>query len=150
MREHKFRGKRINTGEWVYGYYSYNPVLNEHKITAYEECELLRRAQAIYGDKRNEKRRMQSTYIVDSKSVGECIDKKDEDDHDIYEADFLKDQCGRILLVEWYKFCFSFKAITKTNFLRARDISHWFENGEKSLAIIGNKFENPELFKEVK
>ena len=49
------------------------------------------------------------------------------------------------LLVEWHKYCFSFKAVTETNFLRARDINQWFENEEIPPEIVGNVYNNPEL-----
>lgn len=75
---------------------------------------------------------------------------KDKNGKEIYEGDILKDGYDRILLVEWYKHGFSFKAVTETNFLRARDISQWFENGEKLPKIIGNIYENPGLLKEAK
>ena len=70
---------------------------------------------------------------------------KDKNGVEIYEGYILKDNYGRILLVEWYKQGFCVKAITKTNFLRARDINQWFENEEILPEIIGNKYENPEL-----
>ena len=75
---------------------------------------------------------------------------RDEGGKEICEGDILKDNYGRILLVEWYKYGFSFKAVTETNFLRARDIFQWFENGEILPEIIGNIYENPELVKGVK
>lgn len=80
----------------------------------------------------------------------ECIGRKDKNNIEIYESDILKDNYGRILLVEWYKHGFSFKAITETNFLRAQDISQWFENGERLPEIIGNIYDNPELVEGVK
>ena len=76
------------------------------------------------------------------------IGRKDKDGIDIYEGYVLKDNYGRILLVECYKYCFSFKAITETNFLRARDISQWFEDVETFPEIIGHIYENPKLVKE--
>ena len=80
----------------------------------------------------------------------EYISREDINDKEIYEGDVLKDNHGRVLLVEWYKHGFCFKAITKTNFLRARDISQWFEDSEPFPEIIGNIRDNPELLKEVK
>ena len=73
------------------------------------------------------------------------IERKDKNNIEIYESDILKDNYGRILLVEWYKHGFSFKAITEANFLRARDISQWFEYVEDLPEIIGNVLKNPEL-----
>ena len=78
------------------------------------------------------------------------IGLRDKEGTEICEGDILKDDYGRILLVEWYKYGFSFKAVTETNFLRARDIFQWFENGEILPEIIGNIYENPELVKGVK
>ena len=66
---------------------------------------------------------------------------------DIYEMDILKDDHGRFLLVEWWKGCFTFKAITETNFTRARNIAEWFEHVTVLPEIIGNIHENPELLK---
>ena len=64
----------------------------------------------------------------------------------IYEMDVLKDDVGRILLVEWWEAGFTFKAITKTNFMRARRVAEWFEDDvTERPKIIGNVFENPEL-----
>ena len=75
---------------------------------------------------------------------------KDKNGEEIYEGNILKDTCGRILLVEWYKYGFSFKAITETNFLRAQDIAQWFEDSEPFPEIIGNIHKNPELMKGAK
>ena len=80
----------------------------------------------------------------------EYLNQKDKNGVEICEGDILKDDYGRILLLEWYKHGFSFKAITETNFFRAREISQWFENEEPSLEIIGNIYENPDLIEEAK
>ena len=80
----------------------------------------------------------------------EYLNQKDANGVKICEGDILKDDYGRILLVEWFKHGFCFKAITKTNFFRAREISQWFENGETPPEIIGNACENPELLKGAK
>jgi len=80
----------------------------------------------------------------------EYIERKDVDGKEICEGDVLKDNYGRILLVEWHKHCFSFKAVIETNFFRARDISQWFENGETPPKIIGNIYKNPELVRGVR
>jgi uncharacterized phage protein (TIGR01671 family) len=38
MREIEFRGKRIDTGEWVYGCYCYNPLMEKGYIYSFD-CE---------------------------------------------------------------------------------------------------------------
>ena len=73
------------------------------------------------------------------------IGYKDKNKTEIYESDFLKDDQGRILLVEWWKCRFTLKAITRTNFIRANDIMDWFEYKHSLPEIIGNKFENPDI-----
>ena len=82
--------------------------------------------------------------------LAEYLDQKDINGIEICEDDILKDDYDRILLVEWYKHGFAFKAITETNFFRTREISQWFEDGETPPEIIGNARENPEMLKEAK
>lgn len=80
----------------------------------------------------------------------EYLDQEDINGIEICEGDILQDDYGRILLVEWYEHGFSFKSITKTNFVRARDINQWFENTEPFPEIVGNIYDNPELLKEAR
>ena len=69
---------------------------------------------------------------------------KDINGVDVYEGDILKDGYNRILLVEWWKCRFAFRALTETNFIRA-DITQWFEGDDVLPIIVGNIYENPEL-----
>jgi len=65
----------------------------------------------------------------------------DRNDIDIYEADFLKDEHNRILLVEWHSGRYRFKALTKTNFMYGNNITEWFESDVSRPVIIGNHYE---------
>jgi hypothetical protein len=86
-----------------------------------------------------------STIEEAYKNSCRCVGVEDMDGQEIYQGDILKDKYGRILLVEWYKHGFSFKALTETNFLRARDINQWFEDVETIPKIIANICEDYEL-----
>jgi len=70
---------------------------------------------------------------------------KDKNDKEIYEGDILKDEYNRLLLVEWWQYAFTLKAITKTNFVRANYIIQWFIGVPSLPEIIGNIYETPDL-----
>ena len=72
MREYKFRGKRLDNGEWVYGYYMVHELREEHKIH-YRTNHPLSRGM--------------STVIVDPKTVGQFTRLKDDFGKDVYGAD---------------------------------------------------------------
>ena len=76
MREIKFRGKRADTGEWVYGYY-------------YSECGntyIIVNRQAESMTKRN------IPFLVEEDTVGQYTGIKDIDGKKIYEGDIVKDK----------------------------------------------------------
>jgi uncharacterized phage protein (TIGR01671 family) len=70
MREIKFRGKRIDNGEWVYGYYWSNDLGNHFiKVTKDENGFCLYDVE------------------VDPATVGQCTGLNDKNGREIYEGD---------------------------------------------------------------
>ena len=78
MRPIKFRGKNINTGEWVYGFFKKN---------AHGDC-YIEDEQGL-------------AVVVDPDTVGQIVCILDEGD-EIYEGDFINEEDMRYVATEVY------------------------------------------------
>ena len=152
MREIKFRGQDIDTKEWIYGDYCYNPVMREHKIITYLEDKLLGMAQAMYGDKQIKPRRTMRVHIVIPESVGQFIEYRDVNDKEVYDGDYVKYEypcaTGRLRVgeVKWNAILHQFVIKDlKTGKIHVKGDIHTCEQIRE---VIGDKFNNPELLKE--
>ena len=132
MREIKFRGKHITTGEWLYG---------SHYDDCGEEYILpnMPGSAVDYED-----------YQVDPNTVGQYTGLKDMNGKEIYEGDILTNERGDILHVVAYSeeeasfvgIIPSLKEKSGKPFTTGLN-QPWLTNKEKK--VIGNIHNNPEL-----
>lgn len=127
MREIKFRGKRLDNGEWVVG--SYIEAENRdrsiaHQIIPYKAGLVIRE--------------------VDPATVGQYTGLKDKNGREIYEGDIIGGSNGSINGWEW-----PFKSEVKWNdeecgfnppILGYMDSTHYYN-------VLGNIHDNPDLLK---
>lgn len=124
MREIKFRGKRLDNGEWVVGSYikAENRDLSiAHQIVPYESGEAVRE--------------------VDPVTVGQYTGLKDKNGREIYEEDILLDESG-VYAVVYYSmgtFC--------VDFGEGFDLQYFTDGIHEICEVIGNIHDDPELLK---
>lgn len=134
MREIKFRGKDLETGDWVYGDLEIHRKDSRRLIHSYDEK----------GDYSRQ-------YDVDEETIGQFTGDCDKNGKDIYEGDILKayfcgtsDVFGVVRYAESRFFVdddYRRDEITAKSPLSAISKCIEFE-------VIGNIFDNPELLKQ--
>lgn len=120
MREIKFRGKRIDNGEWIEGYFYHEEFYGE--IITLE---------------------LKTTHICDINTIGQYTGLKDKNGKEIYEGDILDfdekewGESGYVSAVVWdeKECCFCFDGGTPF------DVGQWRK-------VIGNIYDNPELLED--
>lgn len=130
MRTIEFRGKELNTGEWIYGDYSTGGFIHP------DATETVR--HFIYAD---------MLYDVDPETVGQFTGLYDKDGKEIYEGDILgRKDGGALLKVEFrhgafgYEYCGEFHSWAGNHNFTFNPF-----DTDVDFAIIGNIHDNPEL-----
>ena len=124
MREIKFRGKRLDNGEWVVG--SYIEAENRdrsiaHQIVPYESGEAVRE--------------------VDPATVGQYTGLKGKNGKEIYEDDILFDESGVYAVV-----CYSMGTFC-VDFGEGFDLQYFTDGIHEICDVGGNIHDDPELLK---
>ena len=120
-REIKFRGKRVNNGEWVYGYLRFI-YIDTDRASIYDPISV-------------------SNYDVLLETVGQYTGVKDKNGKEIYEGDILKDEFNRIFIVYWVEKEARFSMRQKN-----RKTEYFMFINHLSEEVIGNIYDNPELW----
>jgi len=162
MRPIEWRGKDIDTGEWVYGFYGKKPRAkgqsDEHFIIKTSEKDYTQKGTLI----------LFADYVVNPDTIGQFTGLHDKNDKEIYEGDIIcfkkpvyeVDPCDdllNIIDIETYKglVCFmNGQFIVETEHrLKGRFKQPLYDHiyaclGNGEITVIGNIHDNPELLEE--
>lgn len=121
MREIKFRGRRKNSSEWVYGAFLAIPKLCSYIYDVQPDGQATR-------------------YLVDEDTVGMYTGHSDVMGTDMYEGDIIKTREGDVGVIVWEPELGGFRArLTDDSFYT---LTAFFAS---MFSVIGNVHDNPEL-----
>lgn len=143
MREVRFRARRIDNGQWVYGLYIKTPLTDENSGTDPKVGWFFLTGETRYCIA-NENG---AVFVIDPKTLGQHTGLKDKNSKDIFEGDIL---ACRFMIdydvfrpIENVAVVFEdgrFKPMTDQKMTQYRMLSYYYD-----YEIIGNIHENPEL-----
>lgn len=132
MREIKFRGKRKDTGEWVYGNY----FIDERDIEDGFIWRDIPQIQQRYGDH-------YQYYDVEPSTVGQYTGLKDKNGREIYEGDIITGLFNRTNIIG--HIIYGSDAIF---FIKRKGLyGIGLNNAEDWLEVVGNIYDNPNYWK---
>lgn len=133
MREIKFRGKRLDNGEWEYG----DLVQFGQKCYTPCKCAIIP-GTASGSDPLCE---ILFDYEVDPATVGQFTGLKDKSGREIYEEDILFDESGVYAVV-----CYSMGTFC-VDFGEGFDLQYFTDGIHEICDVVSNIHDNPELLK---
>jgi len=140
MREVLFRGKRLDTGGWVYGYYCKH--IKRQVCPVGDELKPEDIAHLIINDgfaDWNMPRSLQA-YDVDPETVGQYTGMTDETKSKIFEGDLYRSDSGYIFEVVYLESEACFVGVP------VKEPESWvFLEDVLDMRKVGNKWDNPEL-----
>ena len=128
MREILFRGKRLDNGDWVYGYYVHIGPVSCQRAYIIPEY-----ASSLYVNE------------VDPSTVGQYTGLKDKNGNRIFEGDIAKVLQGKDKDIAYVGFeNGAFMLYPKTGNIYERTLwEYWYNDWD--VEVIGNITDNPEL-----
>jgi uncharacterized phage protein (TIGR01671 family) len=147
MIEIKFRGKRKDNDQWVYGYYFQGPG-SRHFILTGKDCAIIESSQALNG----EFLWVDDFHEIIPETVGQYTGLKDKKGNEIYEGDIVRSKTAneedRLSCIAWDKeeggFVGDFRQF-KHNMIIRRSGSDF-----NICTVIGNIHDNKELLEQQK
>jgi len=125
MREIKFRGKRLDNGEWAYSYYvAHRTNIGDNKLRHLIICD----------------EEMSHQHPVDPETIGQYTGLKDKNGKEIYAGDICWASFRRMsdcnMRIEWVD--------QSAGFFLIKD-NTGYDIEPDNVEIIGNIYENPKL-----
>lgn len=145
MREILFRGKRVDNGEWVQGFYvcKKRPYFKDRGVNLEHII-----CDNLVIDDFNGKQFVDTipiTYSVDPETVGQYTGLTDTNGNKIFEGDLCL--CDRNISKHIDKKVFEIKFDPETGFFGESDTSNIYPSDFYMCEIIGNVFDTPEFLK---
>ena len=121
-----FRGKRIDNGKWVEGYY----------------YQIWERGYILWGMTND----VPNMIEVDLSTICQCTGLKDKNGRVIWENDIVRDGHGNLYKAFWQNTYYQFSWIcVKTDVFVIGMIWNLWSMRSYEIEVVGNTFDNPEL-----